>query len=285
MTATVLTGRSLGPVSRALIVEPGDDRFVLTGRAADDASRTGGRREAERALLGKLADRLDAAHDRLMAAGDHSVLIVLQGLDGSGKSGTIKHVGRLLNPVGVQVAAFKQPDPQEQAEHFLDRIRRQLPDVGQVAFFDRSHYEDVIVPRVAGELDSDAVSERLVEIEAFERQLVEDGTAVLKCVLHLSYEEQRQRFLRRLRRADKQWKFSDDDLETRRHWDAYQAAYGDAVRKSSFDVAPWFVVPADHKWYRNWAVASLLVECLEALGDEYPSYDGDAASMRAALEV
>jgi PPK2 family polyphosphate:nucleotide phosphotransferase len=281
----MLTGRYAGPVSEALVVEPGDGRFVLAGRPADDASLVDGRVAAERDLRRALAKRLDAAHDRLMAAGQHSVLVVLQGLDGSGKSGTIKHVGRLLNPVGLRVAAFKQPDPGEQAEHFLERIRRELPDVGQITFFDRSHYEDVIVPRATGELDADGVGERLAEIAAFEQELVENGASVLKCVLQLSYDEQRDRFLRRLRRADKQWKFSDDDVETRRHWDTYQAAYGEALRASSYDFAPWFVVPADHKWYRNWAVASLLVECLEALGDEYPMYEGDTAAVRAALEV
>lgn len=285
MTTSILNERYAGPVSEVLAVTPGDERFVLSSRYADDCTLIEGRAAAERSLRRTIAKRLDAAHDRLMASGEHSVLLVLQGLDGSGKSGTIKHVGRLLNPVGVRVAAFKQPDTEEQAEHFLDRIRRELPDPGQIAFFDRSHYEDVIVPRVNGELDADQVARRLAEIEAFEQSLAGNGTAVLKCVLQLSYDEQRRRFLRRLDRADKQWKFSDDDVETRRHWDTYQAAYGEAVRSSSYEFAPWFVVPADHKWYRNWAVACLLVECLEALGDEYPLYEGDTAAVRAALEV
>ncbi len=241
-------------------------------------NRAKAERQTQRDLL-----RLGDLHDRLMAAGEHSVLVILQGLDGSGKSGTIKHVGRILNPAGAAVAAFKEPDAKEEAEPFLARIRRELPDPGHITFFDRSHYEDVIVPDVLDGLSDEELRQRIDAIVTFERQLVESGTVVIKCLLHLSYEEQRRRFLRRLRRRDKQWKFAESDLDTRDQWPRYQAAYGAAVGQTSTEAAPWFVVPADHKWYRNWAIASLLSEHLAVLRSEYPPLEGDIDAIRSRL--
>lgn len=273
-----------GAVSAELHV-PGDSRPVILDAYRTDATPgVRNRAEAEKSLRKQLQPKLADLHDRLMAAGQHGVLVVLQGLDGSGKSGTVKHVGASLNPTGLSVASFKEPDPAEEAEHFLERIRRQLPEPGTITFFDRSHYEDAIVPRSIGELDDDEFQQRLEEIRSFEVELAHAGIVVVKCLLHISYDEQRERFLRRLRRPDKQWKFSESDLDTRDNWSPLQAAYAGVIGPTSIDVAPWFVVPADHKWYRNWAVASILAEHLEALGSDYPPLDGDIEAFRARLQ-
>jgi PPK2 family polyphosphate:nucleotide phosphotransferase len=233
------------------------------------------RREAERALRDELLPRLTDLHDLLMANADRSVLLVLQGLDGSGKSGTIKHVISAMNPVGTCVTSFDKPTPREKAEPFLERIRRALPERGQVGVFDRSHYEDAIVPRALGQIDDAELGERIRTIVRFERGLVAKDVLVVKCLLLISYDEQRERFVGRLQRPEKQWKFSDADVSTRRQWPQFQAAYGEVIGRTSIDEAPWYAVPADHKWYRNWAVASLLVEILEALDQRYPTLAAD----------
>lgn len=271
-----------GSVSAHLRVGADGQPLVLEGFSTDATPLVENRVVAERHLDEDLF-RLGALHDRLMAAGEHSVLVILQGLDGSGKSGTIKHVGRVLNPVGASVAAFKEPDAKEEAEPFLARIRRELPDAGHITFFDRSHYEDVIVPDVLDDLSEKELAKRIEAIATFERQLAESGTVVIKCLLHLSFDEQRRRFLRRLRRKDKQWKFAESDLDTRAEWPRFQGAYGSAIGRTSTDIAPWFVVPSDKKWYRNWAVASLLSEHLADLHSEYPPLDGDVDAFRSRL--
>ncbi len=259
--------------------------FVVDGHSTTDTSLIDDRALAEHQLATSLSDRLDAAHDRCMAHADGSLLVVLQGLDGSGKSGTIKHVGRLLNPVGLEVAAFKEPTAREKRQPFLERIREQVPEPGHVAFFDRSHYEDAIVPRMNGELDDESFVKLVHEIEQFERELKESGVRVLKCFLNLSYDEQRERFVRRLRRADKQWKFNESDLDTRAMWDRAQASYSEVIGATSFDITPWHVVASDHKWYRNWVVASLVAEALETMETHYPPFEGDLDAMFDALEV
>lgn len=271
-----------GSVSAQLRVGSEGRPLVLEGYPTDSTPLIENREAAEKAFDQDLFHLADL-HDRLMAAGEHSVLVILQGLDGSGKSGTIKHVGRILNPVGAGVAAFKEPDAKEEAEPFLARIRRELPDPGHVTFFDRSHYEDVIVPDVLDDLSDKELSGRIDAINAFERELIESGTVVIKCLLHLSFDEQRRRFLRRLRRQDKQWKFDESDLDTRAEWPRFQIAYGSAIGRTSTDIAPWFIIPSDKKWYRNWAVASLLSEHLADLRSEYPSLHGDVDAYRARL--
>jgi PPK2 family polyphosphate:nucleotide phosphotransferase len=219
-----------------------------------------------------------------MAHGTYRVLLVLQGLDASGKSGTIKHVVSALNPVGVRVTSFKEPDGHEEAEPFLARIERALPEPGQVGVFDRSHYEDAIVPAVHGRDTDDLIDERVSTIRRFEEELVANGTVVVKCVLNVSYDEQRERFRRRLRRPDKRWKFSDADLDTRRSWTQFIAAYGAVIGRTSTATAPWYVVPADHKWYRNWAVAHVLLDVLQGLHQDYPAPDLDLDALYARLE-
>lgn len=265
----------LPPLARDLRVLA-DGPFVFDAYDAGATTGFDDRRRAERTLERTLLPALDRLHDVMMANERHSLLVVLQGLDGSGKSGTIKHVGRGFNPCRLNVACFKEPDEEEKQEHFLERIRRELPGPGEICFFDRSHYEDAIAPRAAGELGDDDLATRLKEIREFEHELVDNGTVVVKCLLHLSYDEQRERFLRRLGRADKQWKFTESDLETRAKWATVQGAYCEVIGKTSFDFAPWYVVPADHKWYRNTAVATLLVDRLASLRESYPGLTADA---------
>jgi PPK2 family polyphosphate:nucleotide phosphotransferase len=276
---------SESPLRTVLRVPFDADGLTIEGFDAGATPCAPSRRAAERELERVLRPRLTDLHDLLMANEDRSVLLVLQGLDGSGKSGTIKHVISAMNPVGTCVTSFTEPTGKEKAEPFLERIRRALPAPGQVGVFDRSHYEDAIVPRALGQIDDTEFGQRIRTIERFERGLVDTGVVVVKCLLHLSYDEQRARFVRRLRRPDKQWKFSDADVATRRHWPQFQTAYGEVIGRTSFDDAPWYLVPSDHKWYRNWAVARLLVEMFEALDQRYPALGAgvDAEAMCDAL--
>ena len=242
------------------------------------------KRRAQRELEGELCSALFDAHELLMAHEERSVLLVLQGLDASGKSGTIKHVVSSMNPVGVRVTSFKEPEGDEEAEPFLRRIERALPEPGQLGVFDRSHYEDAIVPAVHERDADDVVDERIAAIRDFEERITHEGIVVVKCLLHLSYDEQRERVLRRLRRPDKRWKFSDADLETRRLWTQFVAAYGAVIGRTSTGVAPWHVIPSDHKWYRNWAIAHILLDVLRGLHDDYPHPDLDLEALRAQLQ-
>ena len=243
------------------------------------------RREAEAELADELRPRLAELHEMLMAHEEHAVLLLLQGLDASGKSGTIKHVVSAMNPVGVRVTSFKEPEGEEEDEPFLERIRRALPEPGQFGVFDRSQYEDAIVPAVEEQDPPEMIDERVKAICEFENELVDDGTILVKLLLNISYDEQRERFLRRLDRPEKRWKFSDADLATRKRWHVFQAAYGDVVGRTSIDVAPWYVIPANHKWYRNWAVAHILVDAMSELHSDYPAPDLDIDALRAQLSA
>ena len=232
--------------------------------------------------LDTMQDELFDAHELLFAEEEKSVLLILQGLDSSGKNGTIKHVVIAMNPAGVRTVSFREPSDEEAAEHFLDRYRRALPAPGRLCVFDRSYYEDLIVPRAFDDPDVD-VDTRADEVNEFEAELAASGTTVVKCMLHISFDEQRERFLRRLRRDDKRWKFSESDLETRRHWNTFQTAYGDVIARTSTDTAPWYVIPADHKWYRNWLIAKLLLATFDSIGSAYPQPDLDLKDLRARL--
>lgn len=240
-------------------------------------------REEAEAGLAALGKRLDDLQERLWAEGTRSLLLVLQGMDTSGKGGTVRHVLRTMNPAGVDVAAFGEPTEEELAHHFLWRIERRLPGPGEVAVFDRSHYEDVLVVRVRGLVPGDTWRARYEEINAFERRVSDAGTTIVKCFLHISYEEQRERLLARLRNPSKHWKFRERDVDERRWWSDYMTAYDDAIVRCSSDGAPWFVIPADRKWYRNWAIAQLLVETLEAMDPRYPESALDVAALEARL--
>ena len=254
--------------------------------AAHDPADTPGVDDKKQAKqeLDDMADELFDLHEKLFAEDERAVLLVLQGTDASGKNGTIKHVVRLVNPAGVSIASFVEPTEEEQAHHFLWRIRKQVPRAGRLGVFDRSHYEDVLVPAAERTLPPDEIEQRLEDINHFEHELTESGVTVVKCLLHISYDEQRYRFLRRLRRDDKRWKFSEADLETRHYWDEYQAAYGRTVSATHTEYAPWHVIPSDHKWYRNWAIATLLIEILSDMDPAYPDPDFDLDTLRQQLK-
>ncbi|WP_114559219.1 PPK2 family polyphosphate kinase [Desertihabitans aurantiacus] len=232
--------------------------------------------------LSELQERLYAS-GRSGVEGTPSVLVVLQGMDTSGKGGIIRHAIGMVDPQGVQLKAFKAPTEEERAHHYLWRIRTALPQPGMIGIFDRSHYEDVLVPRVRGELDEDAVGRRLAEIAQFEQELVAGGTRLVKCFLHISADKQLERLMERLDNPDKHWKYNPGDVDSRRDWPAYQRAYIEVLGATSTATAPWYVIPADRKWYRNWAVAQLLLEQLRALDLQWPRADFDVAVEKKRL--
>jgi PPK2 family polyphosphate:nucleotide phosphotransferase len=240
-------------------------------------------RETAETQLGDLAERLEDLQERLHAEGTRSLLLVMQGMDTSGKGGTIRHVVSSMNPSWVDVRAFGEPTEEELAHHFLWRIERRLPPTGRIGAFDRSHYEDVLVVRVHELVPASVWRPRYGEIVEWESRLVASGMTIVKCFLHLSYDEQRARLLARLDDPSKHWKFRESDIEERRRWRDYMEAYDEAVARCSTDAAPWFVIPADHKWYRNWAIAVLLSETLETMDPRYPETDLDVEALKARL--
>ncbi len=237
------------------------------------------------AIRARLEELQEALYAEGVGGGRRSVLLVLQGMDTSGKGGTVRHVLGLVNPMGVHYAGFKKPTTAERRHHFLWRVRKQLPSPGQIGAFDRSHYEDILVPRVQRLLPATEWRARYAEVNAFESELVKAGTAVVKVFLHISPEEQLKRLRARLENPAKWWKYSPDDLDARAHWDGYQRAYAEVLRRTSTAHAPWFVVPADRKWYRNWAVARLLTETLTELGPRFPEPAFDVADELAKLDA
>jgi len=256
-------------------------------------------RQAGLAAMTDLATPLADLQERLWAAstaGDRRrVLLVLQGMDTSGKGGTVKHVIGLFNPSGCRVHAFKAPTPRELRHHFLRRIKTALPQAGELGILDRSlpharlrsrggtPIEDVLIARVRALAPAAEIERRYDEINRFEKALTGDGVTVIKCFLHISYDEQRDRLLKRLDRPDKHWKFNVSDIDERALWPAYQQAYELALERCSTPHAPWYVVPADRKWYRNWAVSRLLLEHLSELDPRYPKADFDVEEARRRL--
>jgi PPK2 family polyphosphate:nucleotide phosphotransferase len=231
------------------------------------------------AELARLRDRLSGLQYLLYAEGSQSLLVVLQAMDAGGKDGTVRHVFDGLDPQGVQVHAFKQPTPEELAHDFLWRIHAATPRKGEITIFNRSHYEDVLVVRVHDLVPKDVWSKRYARIVAFEKNLVKSGTHILKFFLHISPEEQLARFKERLEDPQRQWKISESDYTERAYWDDYMHAYEAALEKTSTKHAPWFVIPADHKWYRDLAVSAIIVETLEALDMKVPPAHVDLADI------
>jgi PPK2 family polyphosphate:nucleotide phosphotransferase len=235
------------------------------------------------------AERLSTLQEQLYAegrtGGKRSVLLVLQGMDTSGKGGTVRHVVGQCDPEGLHVASFGAPTAEELEHDFLWRIRRELPPPGRIGVFDRSHYEDVLAARVRGVVDRRTWSRRYRTINTFEAKLAAEGTRVVKCFLHISAEEQRARLLARLDDPTKHWKYNPGDLDDRALWEDYMAAYADALERCGTDVAPWHIVPADRKWYRNWAITRLLIEALEDLDLRWPEADFDVAEERRRLRA
>jgi PPK2 family polyphosphate:nucleotide phosphotransferase len=240
-----------------------------------------------KAMLAEGIEQLTDLQERLYACDRWSVLIVLQAMDAAGKDSVIKHVMSGLNPQGVEVHSFKQPSAEELDHNFLWRAARRLPERGRIGIFNRSYYEEVLVVRVHPELlerqqlpgsleGKDIWQQRFDDICAFERHLTRNGTRILKFFLHVSKEEQRKRFLERIDEPAKRWKFSMGDVAERKLWDKYMDAYEDMIRQTSRPEAPWFVVPADHKWFTRMVVAGALVQELQALGLDFPKVEGKA---------
>jgi PPK2 family polyphosphate:nucleotide phosphotransferase len=272
-------------VGELLRAPPGDvDLGTLDTRATPGFD---GDKADAGALLPGLAERLAALQEQLYAdgraGGSRSLLLVLQGMDTSGKGGTVSHVLGQVDPGGVRVVAFRRPTPEELSHDFLWRIRKELPEPGQIAVFDRSHYEDVVAARVRGIVDRRTWSRRYGTINRFEERVAAQGTVIVKCFLHISPEEQRERLLARLDDPTKHWKYNPGDLEDRALWGEFATAYGDAIGRCDTDAAPWYIVPADRKWYRNWAVSRLLIERLEELGLGWPAGTFDVEEERARL--
>jgi PPK2 family polyphosphate:nucleotide phosphotransferase len=223
--------------------------------------------------------------EQLAAEDKRSLLIVVQGVDTAGKDGMIKHVFASMNPAGCTMTAFKEPTPRELAHNFLWRIRNALPLPGQVGVFNRSHYEDVLIVRVDNLVPEEVWRPRYTMINSFEKGLVKAGTTIVKIFLHISFEEQRLRLLKRLDSPSKRWKFEPGDVRKRGQWGAYMEAYSEAIARCSTDAAPWYVVPADAKWYRNWVVGRLLVETFEQMNPNYPRPHLDIAAYKARLKA
>ena len=218
----------------------------------------------------ELKVQLIELQERLWAENTRSVLLCLQALDAGGKDGAIRKVFSGVNPQGCRVTSFKRPSDEELEHHFLWRINRALPRRGEIGIFNRSHYEDVVTVRVHGKIDAHTASQRIETINSFERGLSEDGVTIVKVFLHVSKEEQAERLRKRLEDPTKHWKFASSDLEERARWDAYQVAYANAISVTSTAVAPWYVIPADHKWYRDWALLGILVDTLRHMAPSFP---------------
>jgi PPK2 family polyphosphate:nucleotide phosphotransferase len=242
-----------------------------------DPADTGGYVDADeaRAELAELVDRIADLQARLYAEDKRSLLVVLQGIDAAGKDSSVAHVFRGSNPQGVRVYTFKEPSNEELAHDFLWRYHLHTPAKGLIHVFNRSHYEDVLVVRVKHLVTEERWRSRYDSINDFERMLAREGTTIVKFFLHISKDAQLDRFRERLEREDKHYKFSANDIRERRNWDAYQEAYEDALRCTSTEWAPWYMIPSDHKWYRNLVVARAVAGVLEEMDPRWPEPDAD----------
>ena len=257
-----------------LLVRPGA-RADLAGRSTDTTAGAPGDKKATEAASSDLNQELAELQERLWAENRQALLVVLQAMDAGGKDGTIRRVFGGVNPQGCRVTSFKAPSEEELAHDFLWRINKATPRKGEIGIFNRSHYEDVLIVRVHDLVPRTVWSERYAIINSFEANLAASGTTIVKLFLHISKEEQAERFQKRLENPEKHWKFNRADLEERKYWDDYQRAFEDAITETSTPVAPWYVVPADRKWYRDWAVLSILVETMRRMDPRFPAPEED----------
>jgi PPK2 family polyphosphate:nucleotide phosphotransferase len=241
----------------------------------DDRSAFDGGKKKARKALKKLNTHLEELQELLYAEHKHKLLIVLQALDAGGKDGTIRHVFEGVNPQGVKVANFKVPTREELDHDYLWRVHKRVPAKGQITIFNRSHYEDVLVVRVHNLVPPEVWRRRYAHINDFEKMLADEGTTILKFFLHIDQDEQKERLQARLDEPHKRWKFKLGDLEERKLWPQYMRAYEDVLSKTSTAWAPWYIVPANRKWYRNLVVGTVLVETLEGLNMSYPQPEED----------
>ena len=256
--------------TRALLVEPGST-LSLRRHRTDDV--LGWEKASAKVALDDVKARLDVLQQRLAAEQRRSVLVVLQAMDAAGKDGTIRSILSGLNPAGVRVTSFKAPGGPEVLHDYLWRVHGAVPEHGEIGIFNRSHYEDVLVVRVKNFTPKSVWSRRLDHINAFERMLADEGTTIVKCFLHVSKQEQRERLQARVDDPEKRWKFRTGDLDDRALWPKFQTAYEDTIRRTSTAHAPWYVVPADRNWVRNLAVAKILLHTLEGMNPKLPPTD------------
>ena len=280
---------ALVPVSDLLRLPPGPvDLGAIDTRSTPRFD--GGKAQGRKALL-SLGDDVADLQERLYAEGRAShgvqrgVLLVMQGMDTAGKGGIVRHCAGLLDPQGVQITAFKAPTKTELAHDFLWRIRKRLPSPGMIGIFDRSHYEDVLIARVHELAPKREIERRYDAINEFELELVGHGVRVITCMLHISKDEQRSRLVARLEDPTKHWKFNPGDLDERERWDDYMTAYEIALERCNTEASPFYVIPADRKWYARWAVTSIMLEQLRAMDPQYPRADFDVEKQKARLSA
>lgn len=265
---------SPGPVDLSAIETDAAPGF--TGKKADGE-------DALAAMAAELADLQERLWAERTAGSERRVLLVLQGMDTSGKGGVLRHTVGLIDPQGVRITSFKAPTDEEKAHDFLWRIEKGLPAAGYVGVFDRSHYEDVLIAKVRGFAEPAEIQRRYGAINDFEAKLVADGTTIVKCMLHISADEQKARLQERLDNPEKHYKFNPGDLDERAFWPAYREAYEIALERTHTEVAPWHVIPADKKWFRNLAVAQLLLDALRGLDLQWPAADFDVEEQKRRL--
>jgi PPK2 family polyphosphate:nucleotide phosphotransferase len=272
------------PFTDLLRLKPGP--VDLTSIETNAAPGYDGNKKSGKADLWAIGEELFDLQQRLFAGkddGQRSVLLVLQGMDTSGKGGTLKHTVGLVDPQGVKITSFKAPTKEELAHDFLWRIRKGVPGPGMLGVFDRSHYEDVLIVRVRELAPHDEIERRYAAINDFEQELVDSGVTLVKCMLHISPDEQKARLLDRLADPTKHWKYNPGDVDERERWGQYRAAYEIALERNNTEHAPWHVIPADKKWYRNLAIGSLLLETLRRLDPQWPTADFDVEAEKKRL--
>lgn len=248
----------------------GSNKFKIARADASARPFSNGSKADDNAQLAEVAAKLDTLQDILYAEHRRKVLVILQGMDTSGKDGTVRGVFRAMDPLGLRVAGFKAPTPQELAHDYLWRVHAQTPAHGEIVIFNRSHYEDVLITRVHGDIDAAECKRRYGHINAFEQMLSDTGTTIVKCFLHISKDEQRRRLQERIDDPHKHWKFDPSDVSEREFWDGYMDAYEAAINATATPDAPWYVVPADSKPHRNLMVAEILLRVFEGMKLEYP---------------
>lgn len=281
LTPSLSDQLQVAPGPRVLGALPApDETRGFPGKGKDDAADL---MIEMQPVLSDLQERLYAAA-RADETTARRVLVILQGMDTAGKGGVIRHVFGLVDPQGLHLKAFKKPTEEELSHDFLWRIRKGLPGPGMIGIFDRSQYEDVLVARVDKLVEESVWRARYQQINEFEAELVESGTVIIKCFLNVSRDKQRERLLERLDNPEKYWKYNPGDVDSRSKWDDYMAAYADALAECSTEAAPWYAISADHKWYRNWAVAQLVLEHLRDLDLGWPEADFDVDEERRRVQ-
>jgi PPK2 family polyphosphate:nucleotide phosphotransferase len=257
-----------------------DEDAGLTPLREKNGDKSGSAKQRERALTVELIGQVAHFQEMLYASRKQKLLLILQGMDTSGKDGTTRALFSQISPMGLRAIGFAAPTERERAHDFLWRVHTHVPGNGQIAVFNRSHYEDVLVPRVLGDIDGKETKRRYAHIRDFERMLAETGTTIVKVFLHISKDEQKKRLQERLDDPEKHWKFDPTDLAVREQWDAYQRAYEDAINATNAGHAPWYIVPADSKTHRNLIVAHLLLETMQAMKLSWPAPKADLSTVK-----